>query len=143
MEFLKGAKETICTQKPAMLLSIYHQASDYFGIKPLIESWNLGYKFKIHKGVDLNIIVETALFCEILEWDLLIDFYFKCCFISLWLNHHYCEQIKMNLSLQNFDLNAKSWQILLYFTFCNVRNLGRNLFCCLNKTKFLQNLLTF
>lgn len=24
MEFLKGAKETICTQKPAMLLSIYH-----------------------------------------------------------------------------------------------------------------------
>lgn len=54
MEFLKGAKETICTQKPAMLLSIYHQASDYFGIKPLIESWNLGYTFKIHKGVDFE-----------------------------------------------------------------------------------------
>lgn len=67
MEFLKGAKETICTQKPAMLLSIYHQGSDYFGIKPLIESWNLGYTFKIHKGVDLSITGETALFCEVLE----------------------------------------------------------------------------
>lgn len=67
MEFLKGAKETITAQKPAMLLSIYHQPSDYFGIKPLIESWNLGYKFKIHKGVDFNLTVETALFCEVIE----------------------------------------------------------------------------
>ncbi len=67
MEFLKGAKETIMQQKPAMLISIYHQPSDYFGIKPLIESWNLGYKFKIHKGVDSSVSVETALFCEILE----------------------------------------------------------------------------
>lgn len=66
MEFLKGAKETISQQKPAMLISIYHQPSDYFGIKPLIESWNLGYKFKIHKGVDSSVSVETALFCEIL-----------------------------------------------------------------------------
>lgn len=65
MEFLKGAKETICAQKPAMLLSIYHQPSDYFGIKPLIESWNLGYKFKIHKGVDLGVTGDTALFCEV------------------------------------------------------------------------------
>lgn len=67
MEFLKGAKETICAQKPAMLISIYHQPSDYFGIKPLIESWNLGYKFKIHKGVDFNLTVESALFCEVIE----------------------------------------------------------------------------
>lgn len=66
MEFLKGAKETITQQKPAMLISIYHQPSDYFGIKPLIESWNLGYTFKIHKGTDLSISCETALYCEIL-----------------------------------------------------------------------------
>lgn len=66
MEFLKGAKETIMQQKPAMLISIYHQPSDYFGIKPLIESWNLGYKFKICKGVDLTLIDETVLFCEVL-----------------------------------------------------------------------------
>lgn len=67
MEFLKGAKETIKAQKPAMLISIYHQPSDYFGIKPLIESWNLGYVFKIHKGVDLSLTTETALFCEVLK----------------------------------------------------------------------------
>ncbi len=67
MEFLKGAKETICAQKPAMLLSIYHQPSDYFEIKPLIESWNLGYKFKIHQGIDYSLVVETALFCEVVE----------------------------------------------------------------------------
>ena len=65
MEFLKGAKESICTQKPAMLISIYHQGSDYFGIKPLIESWNLGYSFKIHKGVDFSLATETVLFCEV------------------------------------------------------------------------------
>ncbi len=46
-EFLQGAKETICTQKPAMLISIYHQADDFFDIKPMIASWNLGYSFKI------------------------------------------------------------------------------------------------
>ncbi len=67
MEFLKGAKEAIYTQKPAMLLSIYYQASDYFCIKPLIESWNLGYTFKFHQGIDYGIPTETALFCEVLE----------------------------------------------------------------------------
>ena len=67
MEFLRGAKETICTQKPAMLISIYHFGRDYFKIKPLIESWNLGYTFKIHKGIDGSVTAETELFCEILE----------------------------------------------------------------------------
>lgn len=67
MEFLKGAKKTITAQKPAMLISVYHQPSDYFGIKPLIESWNLGYTFKIYKGVDLSVTGETALFCEMAE----------------------------------------------------------------------------
>ncbi|MWV61595.1 FkbM family methyltransferase [Helicobacter saguini] len=65
-EFLKGAKETIKRFKPAMLISIYHNASDFFDIKPLIESWNLGYTFKFHKPVDGNISIETALYCEVL-----------------------------------------------------------------------------
>ena len=67
MEFLKGAKETITTQKPAMLISIYHFGSDYFKIKPFIESWDLGYKFKIHHGTDDSLTFETVLFCEIVE----------------------------------------------------------------------------
>ncbi|WP_243543139.1 FkbM family methyltransferase, partial [Helicobacter cinaedi] len=67
MEFLKGAKETICSQKPAMILSIYHQASDFFDIKPMLESWNLGYTFRIYKPIDYNISLETTLMCEVLD----------------------------------------------------------------------------
>lgn len=66
-EFLKGAKQTITEQKPAMLISIYHQASDFFEIKPMIESWNLGYSFKIIKPIDHSIVDECALFCEAIE----------------------------------------------------------------------------
>ena len=67
MEFLKGAKETICSQKPAMILSIYHQASDFFDIKPMLELWNLGYTFHIYKPIDYNISLETTLMCEVLD----------------------------------------------------------------------------
>jgi len=35
--FLKGAVNTIKTQKPILLLSIYHNFNDFFGIKPFIE----------------------------------------------------------------------------------------------------------
>ncbi|MWV62879.1 FkbM family methyltransferase [Helicobacter saguini] len=64
-EFLKGAIETISRFKPAMLISIYHNGSDFFKIKPLIESWNLGYTFKFFKPVDGTISIETALYCEV------------------------------------------------------------------------------
>ena len=66
-EFLKGAKQTITEQKPAMLISIYHQASDFFEIKPMIESWNLGYRFKVVKATDLSLSDEIVLFCEARE----------------------------------------------------------------------------
>ncbi|EAK2628533.1 FkbM family methyltransferase [Campylobacter coli] len=65
-EFLKGAINTIKAQKPAMLISIYHNYSDFFQIKPLIESWDLGYKFKIFKPVDGDVSTETALMCEVI-----------------------------------------------------------------------------
>jgi len=42
-----GAKETIIQQKPILIVSIYHTFKDFFEIKPLIESWGLGYKFEI------------------------------------------------------------------------------------------------
>ena len=63
--FLAGAKSTICEQKPILLLSIYHNAHDFFELKPLIESWNLGYKFKIHKPTYGNTTSETLLLAEI------------------------------------------------------------------------------
>ena len=64
-EFLKGAKETIVEQKPAMLISLYHKYSDFFDIKPMLESWNLGYQFKVIKPIDHNVSGETALYCEV------------------------------------------------------------------------------
>jgi FkbM family methyltransferase len=42
-----GAKETIMKQKPLLIISLYHTLKDFFEIKPLIESWNLGYQFAI------------------------------------------------------------------------------------------------
>ncbi len=46
---IAGAKQTIKKHKPVLLISIYHNQKDFFEIKPLIESWNLGYTFKIRK----------------------------------------------------------------------------------------------
>lgn len=44
---LLWAEQTIKKYKPDLLISIYHTAKDFFEIKPLLESWNLWYKFKI------------------------------------------------------------------------------------------------
>ena len=62
--FLNGAKNTICTQKPTLLISIYHNPKDFFEIKPMLDSWDLGYKFRIIKGIDNYISLETMLIAE-------------------------------------------------------------------------------
>lgn len=66
MEFLKGALKTIKEQKPSLIISIYHSPQDFFGIKPFIESLNLGYNFYIFKPTDDCIFLETCLLCEYL-----------------------------------------------------------------------------
>ena len=66
-EFLKGAEKTIKEQKPALLLSIYHTAEDFFGLKPLLESWNVGYTFQIHKEINEHIHFDTMLIAEVLD----------------------------------------------------------------------------
>jgi hypothetical protein len=38
---------------------------DFFNITPLIESWNLGYEFKIWKPLNGKIIGETMLIAEV------------------------------------------------------------------------------
>lgn len=65
MPFLQGALHTIKTQKPAMLVSIYHQASDFFDIKPFLEDLDLGYTFRVYKPIDGSVSGETCLFCEV------------------------------------------------------------------------------
>lgn len=63
--FLKGAINTIKEQKPVLIISIYHNYSDFFEIKPMIENLNLGYKFKIIKNRVPKAIVETRLLAEV------------------------------------------------------------------------------
>lgn len=64
-QMLHGAIETIKTQRPALLISIYHNANDYFGIKPWLESLDLGYKFKIRHSVGGTVMTETTLIAEV------------------------------------------------------------------------------
>lgn len=64
-DFLAGARKTIEKHKPVLLMSIYHNADDFFDIKPIIESWNLGYKFRIHKPVDYSVSREVLLIAEV------------------------------------------------------------------------------
>ena len=63
--FLKGAIETIKEQKPVLIISIYHNYSDFFEIKPMIEDLNLAYKFRIIKNRLNKVISETKLLAEV------------------------------------------------------------------------------
>lgn len=63
-QFIYGAMNTIKTQLPILLISIYHSWDDFLDIKPLLESWNLGYTFKIVKPIDKSLVLETLLICE-------------------------------------------------------------------------------
>ena len=64
--FLCGAYATIKKFRPVLLISIYNNADDFFNIKPLIDNWNLGYKFKIHKPTDNTISKEVLLIAEVI-----------------------------------------------------------------------------
>ena len=63
--FLRGALETIKEQKPVLIISIYHNYSDFFEIKPMIENLNLGYKFRIIRNKSPQLITETKLLAEV------------------------------------------------------------------------------
>lgn len=63
-DLLKGAINTIRTQKPILFLSIYHKPDDFFTIKPWIESLDLGYEFKINKEQPWTFIADTILECR-------------------------------------------------------------------------------
>ena len=62
---LKGAIETIKSQKPILFISIYHNVGDFFEIKPWIEDLNLGYKFEIIKEQPWTFIADTILKCSV------------------------------------------------------------------------------
>ena len=60
-DVIEGAKETICRDKPILLISVYHTPRDFFEIKPLIESWGLGYRFMVRKTTYGDLIAEYML----------------------------------------------------------------------------------
>ena len=62
---LKGAVETIRTQHPILLISIYHSANDFFEIKPMIEKMFDKYTFRIIKPANSAIVIETILLAEV------------------------------------------------------------------------------
>jgi FkbM family methyltransferase len=64
-DVLEGAIQVLKTQKPILLVSIYHHYEQFVGIKPWIENLNLGYKFDFFWGVSGKINEEIMLLCEV------------------------------------------------------------------------------
>lgn len=60
-EGIAGSLKTIKKFKPVLLISIYHTSKDFFEIKPLLESLDLGYKFVIRKINPGDPVIETIL----------------------------------------------------------------------------------
>lgn len=61
---LKGAIDTLKKYRPTMIICLHHTSTDFWGIKPFVESLDLGYKFKIFKKTDGNILTGTWLIAE-------------------------------------------------------------------------------
>lgn len=63
---LRGARRTIEKFRPVLLISMYHNPHDFFEIKPMIDSWNLGYKFSVYKPVEKNtVVIDTLLIAQV------------------------------------------------------------------------------
>lgn len=56
-----GAKDTIFKYRPILCISIYHTPEDFLYIKPLIESWDLGYTFHIENHNPFDPVYEKML----------------------------------------------------------------------------------
>lgn len=64
IDTLKGGIETIKKNKPVLIISIYHNFEQFFGVRKFLEALNLGYTFKYRKPSDLNVIVDLNIICE-------------------------------------------------------------------------------
>lgn len=64
-KLLRGGVNTIITQRPVLLISIYHNIDDFFEIKPWLQNMNLGYSFKIIRPIlNYSFFNETMLLAE-------------------------------------------------------------------------------
>jgi len=60
-DMLQGAKRVISRDRPVLSISMYHEAEHYFEMKPMLESWKLGYKFRIRRHARRVIPSESSL----------------------------------------------------------------------------------
>lgn len=65
MDLLKGAINTIKTQKPILNISIYHSVEDFFNIIPWIANLELGYEFKVYKEQPWPFLADTVVQCKV------------------------------------------------------------------------------
>ena len=60
-QVLKGALNTIKTQRPVLVLAIYHSGYEFYELKSVIEALNLNYSFQIRRGAFCNPLTELDL----------------------------------------------------------------------------------
>lgn len=65
MDLLNGALNTIKTQKPILIISIYHSVDDFFNIIPWIANLDLGYEFKVYKEQPWPFLADTVVQCRV------------------------------------------------------------------------------
>ena len=63
-ESIIGAEKSIKKDKPVLIISLYHRGKDFFEIKELLESWDLGYKFTLRKRNCFHPFADTVLICH-------------------------------------------------------------------------------
>lgn len=61
---LESAAETIKKYRPVLMINISQDWTTFVELKPFIESWDLGYQFKVHKPVTTCIMLDTVLIAE-------------------------------------------------------------------------------
>lgn len=62
---IKGALNTIKRNKPILMISIYHNYNDFYKIKPMLDSLNLGYKFNFYHADLEHPVTDTLLLAEV------------------------------------------------------------------------------
>ncbi len=63
IESILGAREIITRDRPVLVVSIYHNGREFFETKPLIDSWSLGYRFKMIQSEPGGTWVGVVLIC--------------------------------------------------------------------------------
>lgn len=64
LDLLNGAINTIKTQKPILVISLYHKASDFFEIIPWVADLGLDYEFEIFKEKPASFIADIVVQCR-------------------------------------------------------------------------------